>query len=137
MLSFSVCWNSRRLAWRRHSERTPWQLEAILCERMLFGDRPALRIVGRLAGIREDEIDIATSRDQFWHDARRKLGKLHRLSPKAAGPESAWGRPSAAHRSSSSLRCGGRTRLVCHCANSISASAWLDTPTRRCQRDGQ
>jgi hypothetical protein len=80
MSSFSVCWNRRRLAWRRHSERAPWQLEAILCERALIGGRPALRIVGRLAGILEDEIDIATSRDQFWHDARRKLGKLRRLS---------------------------------------------------------
>jgi hypothetical protein len=80
MSSFSVCWNRRRLAWRRHSERAPWQLEAILCERVLLEGRPQLRIVGRLAGILEDEIDVAASRDQFWHDARRKLGKLHRLS---------------------------------------------------------
>ena len=80
MSSFSVCWNRRRLAWRRHSDRAPWQLEAILCERALIGGRPALRIVGRLGGILEDEIDIAASRDQFWHDARYKLGKLRRLS---------------------------------------------------------
>jgi hypothetical protein len=80
MSSFSVCWNRRRLAWRRHSERAPWQLEAILCERVLLEGRPQLRIVGRLAGILEDEIDNPASRDTFWHDARRKLGKLRRLS---------------------------------------------------------
>jgi hypothetical protein len=40
---------------------------------------PTLRIVGRLAGILEDEI-VAANRDQFWHDARRKLDKLHRLT---------------------------------------------------------
>jgi hypothetical protein len=34
---------------------------------------------GRLAGILEDEIDNPASRDTFWHDARRKLGKLRRL----------------------------------------------------------
>jgi hypothetical protein len=79
MSSFSVCWNRRGLAWRRHSERAPWQLEAILCERVLLEGRPQLRIVGRLAGILEDEIDNPASRDQFWHDARRKLGKLRRL----------------------------------------------------------
>jgi hypothetical protein len=80
MSSFSVCWNRRRLAWRRHSERSPWQLEAILCERVLLEGRPQLRIVARLAGILEDEIDSPASSDQFWHDARRKLGKLRRLS---------------------------------------------------------
>jgi hypothetical protein len=79
MSSFSVCWNRRRLAWRRHCERAPWQLEAILCERVLLDGRPQLRIVGRLAGILEDEIDDPASRDQFWHDARYKLGKLRRL----------------------------------------------------------
>jgi hypothetical protein len=80
MSSFSVCWNRRRLAWRRHSERAPSQLEAILCERVLLEGRPQLRIVARLAGILEDEIDSPASCDQFWHDARRKLGKLGRLS---------------------------------------------------------
>ena len=52
----------------------------ISSKRAPIGGRHALRIVGRLAGILEDEIDIAASRDQFWHDARRKLGKLRRLS---------------------------------------------------------
>jgi hypothetical protein len=51
MSSFSVYWN--RLAWRRHSERAPWQLEVILCERALIEGRPTLRIVKRLAGILE------------------------------------------------------------------------------------
>src|ERR1700751_1231376 len=80
MSSLSVCWNRRRLAWRRHSERAPWQLEAILCERVLLEGRPQLRIVTRLAGILEDEINSRPSCDQFWHDARCKLGKLRRLS---------------------------------------------------------
>jgi hypothetical protein len=79
-LGLSVCWNRRRLAWRRHSERAPWQLEAILCERVLLEGRPQLRIVTRLAGILEDEINSRASCDQFWHDARCKLGKLRRLS---------------------------------------------------------
>jgi hypothetical protein len=39
-----------------------------------------MRIVARLAGILEDEIEDPASRDTFWHDARRKLGKLRRLS---------------------------------------------------------
>ena len=80
MSSFSVYWNRRRLAWRRHSERAPWQLEAILCERVLLEGRPQLSIVARLAGILEDEIDNPASRDTFWHDAQRKLGKLRRLN---------------------------------------------------------
>jgi hypothetical protein len=80
MSSFSVCWNRRRLAWCRHSERAPWQLEAILCERVLLEGRPQLRIVARLAGILEDEIDNPASRNLFWHDARRKLGKFRRLT---------------------------------------------------------
>ena len=70
MSSFSVCWNRRRLAWRRHSERAPWQLEAILCERVLLGGRPQLRIVGRLAGILEEEID--TPREPRHILARRE-----------------------------------------------------------------
>ena len=80
MSSFSVCWNRRRLKWGRHSERAPWQLEAILCERVLVEGRPQLRIVARLAGILEDEIDNPASRNLFWHDARRKLGKFRRLT---------------------------------------------------------
>ena len=50
-----------------------------MCERALIGGHPTLRIAGRLAGILEDEIVVA-SRDQCWHAARRKLGKLHRLT---------------------------------------------------------
>ena len=68
------------LAWNRRSESAPWQLECILCERVLLEGRPQLRIVGRLAGLLEDELDNPASRDQFWNDARRKLGKLRRLT---------------------------------------------------------
>ena len=80
MPEFSLAWNRRRLAWYRGSESAPWQLECILCERVLLEGRPQLRIVGRLAGLLEDELDNPASRDQFWNDARRKLGKLRRLS---------------------------------------------------------
>jgi hypothetical protein len=80
MSSFSVCWNRRSLAWRRHSKRAPWQLEAILCERVLLEGRPALRIVARLAGILEDEIEDLAAREHFWSAAQRKLGKLRRLN---------------------------------------------------------
>ena len=80
MSSFSVCWNRRRLAWRRHSERAPWQLEAILCERVLLEGRPQMRIIARLASILEEQIDDPVSREKFWHDAQRKLGKLRRLT---------------------------------------------------------
>ena len=80
MPEFSLAWNRRRLAWYRGSESAPWQLECILCERVLLEGRPQLRIVGRLAGLLEDELDNPASRDQFWNDARRKLGKLRRLT---------------------------------------------------------
>jgi hypothetical protein len=110
MSSFSVCWNRRRLAWSRHSERAPWQLEAIFSERVLLEGRPQLRIVRQLAAILEDQIDDPASRDKFWHDARRKLGKLSRLKqrdigqievllatriPRAAPAHPVPGRPSA------------------------------------------
>ena len=80
MSEFSLAWNRRRLTWSRRSESAPWQLECILCERVLLEGRPQLRIVGRLAGILEDEIDSVHARDLFWHQARKKLGKLRRLS---------------------------------------------------------
>jgi hypothetical protein len=51
-----------------------------LCERALIERKPALRIIGRLATILEDEIDNPASRGLFWHDGRLKLGKLRRLT---------------------------------------------------------
>jgi hypothetical protein len=53
-----------------------------LCERTLIERKPALRIIARLAKILEDELDDVAARDQFWRDARRKLGKLRRLQPR-------------------------------------------------------
>lgn len=47
---------------------------------MLLEGRPQLSIVARLSGVLEDEIDSPASRDQFWYDARRMLGKLRRLN---------------------------------------------------------
>jgi hypothetical protein len=46
----------------------------------VFDGRPALTIVCRLAVITEDRIDDVAERDRFWHDARARLGRLHRLS---------------------------------------------------------
>ena len=80
MSSFDVCWNRTWLTWYRRSESAPLRLEAILCERTLIEGKPALRIIARLARILENELDNPVSRDKFWCDARRKLGKLRRLS---------------------------------------------------------
>ena len=56
-----------------------------MCERTLIEGKPALRIIARLAAILEDEIDSPASRDKFWHDTRRKLGKLRRLDQRDIG----------------------------------------------------
>jgi hypothetical protein len=80
--NFEICWNRRRfLEWRRDPENEPLLIEAILLERVLLDGRPQLEIVARLAAIDEDRTDEAATRDLFWRDARRKLGKL-RLSPR-------------------------------------------------------
>src|SRR6516164_3369878 len=80
MPSFDIAWNRAWLTWYRRSESAPFRLEAILCERTLIEGKPALRIIARLARILEDELDNPVSRDKFWCDARRKLGKLRRLN---------------------------------------------------------
>jgi hypothetical protein len=83
MPNFEICWNRRRfLEWRRDPENAPLLIEAILLERVLLDGRPQLEIVARLAAIDENRIDEAAARDLFWRDARRKLGKLRRLSPR-------------------------------------------------------
>ena len=53
-----------------------------MCQRTLIEGKPALRFIARLAKILEKELDNPASRDQFWRDARRKLGKLRRLQPR-------------------------------------------------------
>ena len=83
--SFDVCWNRAWLTWYRRSESAPFRWEAILCERTLSEGKPALRIIARLAGILEHELDSAHARDQFWRDAARKLGKLRRLDQRDIG----------------------------------------------------
>jgi hypothetical protein len=82
MSSFSVCWNRVRLEWRMHPERAPWAQEAVLCERVLLEGKPTLRIVCQIARVFEDRIDETSERDRFWHSARARLGRLHRLSPR-------------------------------------------------------
>ena len=83
MPNFDICWNRRRfLEWRRDPENAPLLIEAILLERVLLDGRPQFEIVARLAAIDEDRTDEAAARDLFWRDARRKLGKLRRLSPR-------------------------------------------------------
>jgi hypothetical protein len=79
MSTYSVAWNRSWLVWSKRSELPPWAVESILLERTLIEGKPALRIIARLAKILEDELDNPASRDKFWHDARRKLGKLRRL----------------------------------------------------------
>ena len=85
MSSFDVCWNRTWLTWYRRSESAPFRLEAILCERTLIEGKPALRIIARLARILEEELENPASCDQFWRDARRKLGKLRRLDQRDIG----------------------------------------------------
>ena len=80
MPTYDLAWNRSRL-----SEAAPWQLEADLCERVLLEGHTQVRAVGRLAGILEDELDNPASRDQFWRDASRKLGKLRRLDQRDIG----------------------------------------------------
>jgi hypothetical protein len=80
---FEICWSRRRfLEWRRNPENAPLLIEAILLERVLLDGSPQLEIVTWLAAIDEDRTDEAAARDLFWRDARRKLGKLRRLSPR-------------------------------------------------------
>ena len=79
-MPFDVCWNRRRLEWRRNPEHAPWLVEAILLERVLLDGRPQQKIVARLAAIDEDCADEPAAGDLFWANAARKLGKLRRLS---------------------------------------------------------
>ena len=79
-MSYDVAWNRSWLVWSKRSELPPWAVESILLERTLIEGKPALRIIARLAKILEDELDNPASRDQFWRDASRKLGKLRRLN---------------------------------------------------------
>src|SRR6516162_11817043 len=79
-MPFDVCWNRRRLEWRRNPEHALWLVEAILLERVLLDGRPQQKIVARLAAIDEDCTDEPAARDLFWANAARKLGKLRRLS---------------------------------------------------------
>jgi hypothetical protein len=50
--------------------------------RVLLAGRPHLRIVCRIAAIDEDLAADPAMADKFWHDARARLGRLHRLSPR-------------------------------------------------------
>ena len=85
-MSYDVAWNKSWLVWSKRSERAaPWAVECILFERTLIEGKPALRFIARLAKILEDELDNPASRDQFWRDASRKLGKLRRLDQRDIG----------------------------------------------------
>jgi hypothetical protein len=79
MPGFDVVWNRRAAhQWRKHADA--FVTEAVLTERALLDGRPAIKIVARIASIDEDRIDDVGAADRFWHAARRRLGKLHRLS---------------------------------------------------------
>jgi hypothetical protein len=64
---------SNAIAWYKRSERDPWEVEAILCGRVLVEGRPQMRIVGRLARYIEDRQDQPAEREQFWSAAQRRL----------------------------------------------------------------
>jgi|SRR6516165_2402316 hypothetical protein len=84
MPTYDIAWNRRKLEWRKPQE-APWMVEAILLERTLIEGRPQMRIVCRVAAINEDRTDEISERDYFWHQARRRLGKLQRLHQRDIG----------------------------------------------------
>ncbi|MGV7219329.1 hypothetical protein [Bradyrhizobium sp. UFLA05-112] len=82
MPGFEIAWNRRRLGARHLKERAPWVQDAILLERVLVEGRQLLKIVCRVAAVIEDRLNDPAERDRFWHAARARLGKAHRLSPR-------------------------------------------------------
>ena len=81
-MAFDIAWERTRLQWYRNSEHAPWQLSAVLLERILVAGKPALRCICRLSSILEDKIINAGAAERFWSSARKKLGKLRRLTPR-------------------------------------------------------
>jgi hypothetical protein len=79
-MTYSLAWNRRRLESRRDPENSTWKLECVLCERIILEGRPTIRLVAILAAIFEHDLDNPARRDAFWHAARKKLGKLRRLT---------------------------------------------------------
>ncbi|MFH0297219.1 hypothetical protein AAFX91_08245 [Bradyrhizobium sp. 31Argb] len=78
MPTFEIAWTRRTShQWRKHAD--DWVVEATLTERAIVGDKPALKVVCRLAVIAEDKLDDIAERDAFWHQARARLGRLQRL----------------------------------------------------------
>ena len=75
---FSIAWNRAFRCHRRGNE--VWEIEAILCERVVLAGRPRLKIVCRVACIDEDRTGEVGPCEKFWHDARARLGRLYRLS---------------------------------------------------------
>jgi hypothetical protein len=45
MPTFEIAWNRRHLEWRSHPEAAPWLIESVLCERILLGGKPTMRVV--------------------------------------------------------------------------------------------
>jgi hypothetical protein len=82
MPTFDIAWNRRHLEWRRRPEAAPWMIECVLLERVLIAGKSQLRIVCRIAAIDEERTEDPATADRFWHDARARLGRLHRLSPR-------------------------------------------------------
>jgi hypothetical protein len=79
MPSFDIAWNRRAAhQWRKHADA--FVIEAVLTERALLDGRPAIKVVCRIATIDEDRVDDIGAADRFWHAARERLGRLHRLS---------------------------------------------------------
>jgi hypothetical protein len=79
MPSFDVAWTRRAAHQWRKKNADEWVCEAVLVERVIVGDKPAIKVVCRLGTIGEDLLDDISAADNFWHGARRKLGRMQRL----------------------------------------------------------
>jgi hypothetical protein len=79
MSTFEIAWTRRTgHQWRKHPDG--WVVEATLVERVVLAGAPVLKVVCRLAMIVEGKLDDIGACDAFWHDARARLGRLHRLT---------------------------------------------------------
>jgi hypothetical protein len=74
MPNFAIDWTRGR----KNDDR--WVVQATLVERIVLDAAPRLKIVCNLARIDEARIGDTAARDQFWHDAGARLGRLYRLT---------------------------------------------------------
>jgi hypothetical protein len=80
---FDIAWPRKVLQWRRRERGEVWMVEAVLLERRLCGDKPAMQMICKLASIDEEHASpegAIAVRDAFWHAASARLGRLYRLT---------------------------------------------------------